>query len=193
MLLTQRSPPSFIRSEFSKPHRCMSEKMRKEKGDWSGIVLQTRRIKGEREYSLPSSSQILPPLPWMKVTVEGKHSQTIASFRIHTAHETHAADRCWLFFYLFYVNSPREICWIEVIISAEGVKTLVMKQPRWKVTFVFPAFSCENSWRSGNFAVNATWWQLKEFPCCINQIDRVYISKQNAYAWILMLSYLGKR
>lgn len=115
--------------------------------------------------------------PWMKVTVESKHSQTIASFRIHTAHETHAADRCWLFFYLFYVNSPREICWIEVIISAAGVKTLLMKQPRWKVTFVFPAFSCANSSRSGNIAVNATWWQLKEFPCFINKIDRVYISE----------------
>lgn len=150
---------------FLQATQTRERKMREEKGNCSGIGLQSGRIKGEREYSLQSFHRFYPP--WMKVKVENKHPQMRSSLQIHMTQETHAADRCWLIFYLFYLNSPREICWIEVISSAVGVKTLLMKQPRWKVTFVFPAFSWENSWRSGNTALNATRWHLKQLLCFI--------------------------
>lgn len=172
-LLTRRSPPSLPASFIpvispSRTDARVKNEERERKLKWYCDLSSENQRRVRILFTI--FSQILHP--WMKVTVENKHPQ----LQIHTAHETHAADRCWLLFYLFYVNSPREIYWIEVIISAAGMKTLLMKQPRWKVTFVFCAFSCENSW-SGNTALYATCWHLKELLCFINQIDWVYISK----------------
>lgn len=150
-------------------HRCTSKKMWKEKGNWSGIVLHTQRIKGECEYSLPSPTDFGPHKwkLWQKTNIHRRyhHSKSIR----HMKHMLQTDVDCYsTYFMLIPPEKSVGLQW------SSQLQNTCDEAAEVKGDICFLSILL---WKHGNTALNATCWHLKELLCYLNQMVWVYVSK----------------